>query len=372
MSKPWLRHDRARVPAEVDISRYNSVVALMEESFCKNAASNAYIGMGTPMSYGELDLHSRALAAWLQAQGLRLGDRVALMLPNGLAYPVATAAVLRAGFIVVNLNPLDTAHELEHSLRDSGAKAIVILENFAITLQAVIATTSVKTVVVSAMSDLHPFVKGLLINHMVRRVRRLVRPWSLPGHHRLMQAMADGARMALKPVTLAPNDEAVLQHTGDATGVSQGVVLHKTLMAKLLAGEAWMQQALQRKPIYGQLHIVCALPLDHAPAFITCGLLGMHTGACKLLVANPRDLKLTIKALKPYKLHVFLAADTLFNGLVNHPDFALLDCSELALSSGWGPPVPEAVAQKWLAATGCAIVQGDPDPMDSPTRAERD
>jgi long-chain acyl-CoA synthetase len=359
MKATWLQQYPKGVPAEVDVGRYRSVVALMEESFAKYAADCAYIGLGTPLTFGELDRLSLALAAWLQAQGLQRGDRVALMMPNVLAFPVASAAVLRAGFIVVNVNPLYTARELEHQLKDSGAKAIFILENFAATLQAVIHATQLRTVVVTNMGDLQPFMKGLLVNHMVRRVKKLVPPWVLPGHVAFKRALEQGAGMRLNKVDLRPDDVAVLQYTGGTTGVSKGAtLLHSSIIANLLTSEAWMQPGLKRKPISGQLTIVCALPLYHVFAFITCGLLGLRTGARNLLIANPRDLALTIKALKPYKLHVFPAVNTLFNGLVNHPDFKRLDFSELVISNGGGTAVHEVVASKWFEATGCPIIEG--------------
>jgi long-chain acyl-CoA synthetase len=356
---PWIRHYPPGVPAEVDVGQYRSVVALMEESFAKYAADCAYVGLGTSLSFGDMDRLSRALAAWLQGRGLQRGDRVALMMPNVLAFPVASAAVLRAGFIVVNVNPLYTARELEHQLRDSGATAIIILENFATTLQAVMDKTQVRTVVVTAMGDLQPFFKGLLVNHMIRRVKKLVPAWELPGHVTLKRALAEGAGMTLTQVDLGPDDVAVLQYTGGTTGVSKGAtLLHKSIIANLLTSEAWMQPGLKRKPITGQLTIVCALPLYHVFAFITCGLLGLRTGARNLLIANPRDLALTIKALKPYKLHVFPAVNTLFNGLVNHPDFKQLDFSELVISNGGGTAVHEVVASKWFETTGCPIIEG--------------
>jgi long-chain acyl-CoA synthetase len=359
MNAIWLKQYPEGVPTEVDVGRYRSVVTLMEESFAKYANSCAYVGLGTSLTFGAMDRSSRALAAWLQGRGLQRGDRVALMMPNVLAFPVASAAVLRAGFIVVNVNPLYTARELEHQLKDSGATAIIILENFATTLQSVIDKTQVRTVVVTAMSDLQPFVKGLLVNHMVRRVKKMVPDWELPGHVTLKRAIAEGAGMKLKKAALGPDDVAVLQYTGGTTGVSKGAtLLHSTIIANLLTSEAWMQPGLKRKPITGQLTIVCALPLYHVFAFITCGLLGLRTGARNLLIANPRDLALAINSLKPYKLHIFPAVNTLFSGLVNHPSFKQLDFSELVISNGGGTAVHEVVAAKWFEATGCPIIEG--------------
>jgi long-chain acyl-CoA synthetase len=356
---PWLRQYPQGVPAEVDVARYPSVPALMEQSFAQYAPDCAYVGMGTALSFGQLGRLSQAFGAWLQSKGLQRGDRVALMMPNLLAYPVATAAVLRAGLVVVNVNPLYTPRELEHQLRDSGASAIVVLENFAVTLQQVLPRVPVKLVVVTSMGDLQPLWKRTLVNHVVRRVKKLVPPWQLPGHVTFRQALKEGQGLALAPVDLKPNDLAVLQYTGGTTGVSKGaMLLHRTIIASLLSSEAWMKPGLARKQVTGQLMIVCALPLYHVFAFITCGLLGLRTGACNVLVANPRDLPQTIKTLKPHRLHIFPGINTLFNGLLNQPKFATLDFSELVISNGGGTAVQEPVARRWLQATGCAIVEG--------------
>jgi long-chain acyl-CoA synthetase len=356
---PWLAQYPRGVPAEVDVARYASVPALMEESFAKHDGACAYLGMGTSLSFGDVGHLSRDFGAWLQAQGLQRGERVALMMPNVLAYPVATAAVLRAGFVVVNVNPLYTPRELEHQLRDSGATAIVILENFAATLQQVLERVPLKLVVVTAMGDLQPFWKGALVNHMARRVKKLVPPWVLPGCFSFKQALKEGKDMSLSNADLKPSDLAVLQYTGGTTGVSKGaMLLHSTIIANLLTSEAWMRPGFQRKPITGQLTIVCALPLYHVFAFITCGLLGLRTGARNLLIANPRDLAQTIKTFKPHRLHIFPGVNTLFNGLLNQPAFASLDFSELVISNGGGTAVQEAVATRWLQTTDCPIVEG--------------
>jgi len=362
-SKPWLAQYPAGVPFEVNPDQLPTVVALMEQGFAQFAKRSAYVGMGTAFSFAEWDQRSTALAAWLQARGLQRGDRVALMLPNVLAYPVAMAAVLRAGCILVNLNPYASARELEHQLQDSGAKAIVVLETAAARLQQVIANTAVQTVLVSAMSDLQPFMKGVLLNHMLRRVKRLVPAYSLPGHAYLAQtlskALTEGARLRFTPVALQPDDVALLQYTGGTTGLSKGaVLLHRNLIAKVLASEAWNQPGLQKKPVSGPLNIVCALPLHHVFAFVSCALLGLRMGARNLLIANPRDLNLSIKALQPYKLHIVPAVNTLFKGLLQHPDFGLLNFSELLISVGGGSPLQAAMAEEWQARTGCAIVQG--------------
>ena len=359
MNRFWLKNYPAGVPADIDPSAYPSVVSLFEESFTKHRDSRAYVCMDKALTFGEIDTLSTALGAWLQGRGLKRGDRVAIMMPNVLQYPVAVAAVLRAGFIAVNVNPLYTARELEHQLKDSGAQAIIILENFATTLQQVIGHTSVKHVAVASMGDLLGFPKALIVNLVVRHVRKMVPAWSLPGHVKFNDAVSAGRGMALARPQLGPDDVAVLQYTGGTTGVSKGAtLLHRTLVSNLLASEAWMQPGLKRKTISGQLTIVCALPLYHVFAFVTCGLLGMRTGALNILIPNPRDLPGTIKELAKYKINVFPAVNTLFNGLANNPDFAKLDFSELVISNGGGTAVQEAVAKKWLAITGCPICEG--------------
>jgi long-chain acyl-CoA synthetase len=359
MDRFWLKNYPAGVPADIDPSAYPSVVSLFEESFTKHRDNRAYVCMDKALTFGEIDKLSTALGAWLQGRGLKRGDRVAIMMPNVLQYPVAVAAVLRAGFIAVNVNPLYTARELEHQLKDSGAQAIIILENFATTLQQVIGHTQVKHVVVASMGDLLGFPKGLIVNLVVRHVRKMVPAWSLPGHVKFNDALSAGRGMTLAKPQLGPDDVAVLQYTGGTTGVSKGAtLLHRTLVSNLLASEAWMQPGLKRRKISGQLTIVCALPLYHVFAFVTCGLLGMRTGALNILIPNPRDLPGTIKELAKYKINVFPAVNTLFNGLANNAEFAKLDFSELVISNGGGTAVQEAVAKKWLAITGCPICEG--------------
>ena len=359
MDRFWLKSYPPGVPADIDPSAYPSVVALFEESFSKYRDKPAYVCMDKSLTFGEIDALSMALGAWLQGRGLKRGARVAIMMPNILQYPVAVAAVLRAGFVAVNVNPLYTARELEHQLRDSGAEAILILENFATTLQRVIAQTGIKHVVVASMGDLLGFPKGLIVNFVVRTMRKMVPAWSLPGHVKFNDALSAGRSMVLEKPQLGPDDVAVLQYTGGTTGVSKGAtLLHHTLVANLLASEAWMQPGLNRRKISGQLTIACALPLYHVFAFVTCGLLGLRTGALNVLIPNPRDLASTIKDLSKYRINVFPAVNTLFNGLANNPDFAKLDFSELVISNGGGMAVQEAVAKKWLAITGCPICEG--------------
>jgi len=359
MDRIWLKSYPTGVPADIDFTQYSSVVALLEESFSKYRDRRAYVCMDKAITFGDIDTMSRALGAWLQSRGLKQGDRVAIMLPNLLQYPVAIAAVLRAGFIVVNVNPLYTPRELEHQLKDSGAQAIIILENFATTLQQVIAKTPLKHVVLAAMGDLLGFAKGLIVNHVVRKVKKLVPAYHLPDAHRFNNVIAAGKRLNLAPVAIKPDDPAVLQYTGGTTGVSKGAtLLHKTIIANLLASEAWLQPALRRKPISGQMTVVCALPLYHVFAFICCGLFGMRTGAMNVLIPNPRDLPGMIKELAKYKINMFPGVNTLFNALAHNDAFAKLDFSGLVVSNGGGSAVQEAVAKRWLAVTGCPIIEG--------------
>jgi long-chain acyl-CoA synthetase len=347
------------VPSDIDPSVYPSVVALLEESFAKYREQRAYVCMDKAITFGDIDALSQALAAWLQGRGLAKGARVAIMMPNVLQYPVALAAVLRAGLIAVNVNPLYTARELGHQLKDSGAEAVIVLENFASTLEQAIAGTAVKHVIVAAMGDLLGFPKGLIVNFVVRTLRKMVPAFTLSGHTKFNDAVAAGRSMAFARPDIGPSDVAVLQYTGGTTGVAKGAtLLHHTIVANLLASEAWMQPGLKRKNLTGQFTIVCALPLYHVFAFITCGLLGMRTGALNILIPNPRDMKGTIAELAKYRINIFPGVNTLFNGLANQPDFAKLDFSQLAISNGGGMAVREAVAKKWLAITGCPIVEG--------------
>jgi long-chain acyl-CoA synthetase len=359
MDRFWLKSYPPGVPSDIDPSVYPSVVALLEESFAKYRDQRAYVCMDKAITFGEVDALSKALAAWLQGRGLAKGTRVAIMMPNVLQYPVALAAVLRAGLIAVNVNPLYTARELAHQLKDSAAEAVIVLENFASTLEQALAGTAVKHVVVASMGDLLGFPKGLIVNFVVRTMRKMVPAFSLPGHTKFNDAVSAGRSMTFARPDIGPSDVAVLQYTGGTTGIAKGAtLLHHTIVANLLASEAWMQPGLKRKNLTGQFTIVCALPLYHVFAFIACGLLGMRTGALNILIPNPRDMKGTIAELAKYRINIFPGVNTLFNGLANQPDFAKLDFSRLAISNGGGMAVQEAVAKKWLAITGCPIVEG--------------
>ncbi|MES2686661.1 MAG: long-chain-fatty-acid--CoA ligase [Pseudomonadota bacterium] len=357
--RPWLSAYPPGVPADVDISQYTSLVALMEESFAKNASAVAYSFMGKDVTFGQTDSLSQAFAAYLQSLGLAKGDRVAIMMPNVPQYPITVAAILRAGYVVVNVNPLYTPRELEHQLKDSGAKAIVIIENFANTLEQCIANTPVKHVVLSAMGDQLGMLKGALVNYVVRNVKKMVPAFNLPNAVRFNDAVARGTRGTLKRPDLKPDDVAVLQYTGGTTGVSKGaVLLHRNVIANVLQSEAWNGPAMATMQAGVQPTYVCALPLYHIFAFTVNMMLGMRTGGKNILIPNPRDLPAVLKELAKHKIHSFPAVNTLFNGLANHPDFNTVDWSHLKVSLGGGMAVTSAVAKLWLEKTGCPICEG--------------
>ncbi len=355
----WLGSYPEGVPADIDPDQYSSLVALMEESFARYADRTAYSFMGKGLSYRQTDEESLALAAYLQSLGLAKGDRVAIMMPNVPQYPVAVAAILRAGFVVVNVNPLYTPRELEHQLRDSGAKAIVIIENFAATLEKCIASTPVQHVVLASMGDRLGWLKGALVNHVVRKVKKLVPAFHLPQAVRFNEALARGRRLPVTRPVLGPQDIALLQYTGGTTGVSKGaVLLHRNVIANLLQSEAWNEPVMKRIPAGEQPTSVCALPLYHIFAFTVNMMLSMRTGGQTILIPNPRDLSAVIKELSRHTFHSFPAVNTLFNGLANHPDFDKVDWSHLKVSVGGGMAVTGSVAKLWLEKTGCPICEG--------------
>ena len=357
--RPWLAAYPQGVPADIDTTQYSSLVALMDEAFKKYANRVAYSFMGKDVTYAQTDSLSSAFAAYLQGLGLVKGDRVAIMMPNVPQYPVTVAAVLRAGFVVVNVNPLYTPRELEHQLKDSGAKAIVIIENFATTLEQCIAHTPVKHVVLCAMGDQLGFLKGMLVNYVVRNVKKMVPAYNLPGAVRFNDAVAQGTRGTLKKPDIKPDDIALLQYTGGTTGVSKGaVLLHRNIIANVLQSEAWNEPVMKKVPAGEQPTAVCALPLYHIFAFTVNMMLSMRTGGKTILIPNPRDLPAVLKELSKHTFHSFPAVNTLFNGLVNHPDFNTVNWKTLKISVGGGMAVQGAVAKLWLEKTGCPICEG--------------
>ncbi|CAN5367748.1 long-chain fatty acid--CoA ligase [soil metagenome] len=380
MQRDWLKHYPPGVPETIDASAYESLVALMDEAFERHAKLAAYKFMGSSYSFRDVDEMATAFAAYLQAQGLVKGDRVALMMPNVPQYPVAVAGVLLAGLVVVNVNPLYTPRELEHQLRDSGASAIVIFENFAHVLQKclgslpILASASISNVgsktsrriIVTGAGDLLGLLKGSIVNLVVRRVKKLVPAYELPGSVRFNRAVATGRSSSFARPSIGREDIAVIQYTGGTTGVSKGaVLLHRNLVANVLQSQKWNEPAFRAEP--GTLaqpirpednNVVCALPLYHIFAFTVNMMLSLRQGSCTILIPNARDIKAVLKELKRHRFHTFPAVNTLFNALTNHPDFDSVDWSHLKLSVGGGSSVQQATAKVWLARTGCAICEG--------------
>jgi long-chain acyl-CoA synthetase len=355
--KPWLGSYPPGIPAEIPMPT-GSIGDFLIGTCKQYAGRPAFTCMGKSISFGDLERQSAAFGAWLQAKGLAKGARVAIMMPNVLQYPVAMMGILRAGYTVVNVNPLYTPRELEHQLKDSGAEAIVILENFAKTLQAVIAKTPVKHVVVATMGDLLG-VKGLIVNFVVRRVKKLVPAWSLPGHVAFNAVLKEGAGLTPKPVKVGPDDIAFLQYTGGTTGVSKGAtLLHRNVIANVLQLSVWVEQAYTVRPKPENQVFVCALPLYHIFALTVNAMMGMQQGALNVLIPNPRDIPGFVKELAHYKFNIFPGLNTLFNALLNNEDFRKLDFSHLVLSLGGGMAVQKGVADRWKKATGNTITEG--------------
>ncbi|AOK52648.1 long-chain fatty acid--CoA ligase [Burkholderia stagnalis] len=368
MEKIWLKSYPEGVPATVDPDRYRSLAHLLDESFATFATRDAYACMGRTMTYAALDRHSRDLGAWFQRQGLPKGARIAVMMPNVLQYPVTVAAALRAGYTIVNVNPLYTPRELEHQLHDSGAEAIVVLENFATTLQQVIARTQVRHVVVASLGDLLGPVKGAVVNFVARRVKKLVPPYRLPDATPFRAALRAGAQQTFAPAALHHDDVAFLQYTGGTTGVSKGAMLtHRNVIANILQNDAWSQPALRKTPQIDALVTVCALPLYHILALNACMLMGARWGAMNLLIPNPRDIDGFVKELSRYRVNFFPGVNTLFNALLNHSGFAALDFTGLRITLGGGMAVQEVVSQRWMKTTGCPILEGYGLSETSPT-----
>jgi long-chain acyl-CoA synthetase len=359
MERLWLRHYPPGVAADVDTTLYPSLVAMFEDSLKAYAEREACICMGKTLSFAELDAASRAFAAWLQSRGVKRGGCVALMMPNLLQYPVAIIGTLRAGCAVVNVNPLYKPHELEFQLNDSRAETIVVLENFAATLQQALPNTKVKHVVVASMGDMLGQFKGAVVNGVVRHLKKLVPAYTLPGAVTFKDMLAAGRTQPFAPVAVGPDDVAFLQYTGGTTGTPKAAtLLHRNLVANVLQVEAWNRPLLEVPPQTDRLIIVTALPLYHVFALTACFLFGMRLGGCCLLIPNPRDIAGLIKELAKYKVNCFPAVNTLYNALLHHPDFGQLDWSMLKCAVGGGMAVQKAVADAWFKATGKPIIEG--------------
>jgi len=359
MDRLWLRHYPPGVPSEIDAVRYPSLVAMFEESFTKYAGREACACMGKSLTYADLEKTSRALAAWLQNLGLKRGTRVAIMMPNVLQYPIAIAAILRAGCTVVNVNPLYKPRELEFQLADAGAEAIIVLENFAGVLQQALANLQVRHVVIASLGDMLGAVKGTIVNGVVRYIKKMVPAYMIPGATKFNDAVEAGRTMALEASTLTPDDIAFLQYTGGTTGVAKGaMLLHRNLVANMLQVEAWNQPMVDIPPKLDHMIIVTALPLYHIFALTACFLLGMRLGGMCLLIPNPRDIPGLVKELSHYKVNIFPAVNTLYNALLHHPNFSKIDWSMLKCTIGGGMAVQKPVADAWVKATGRPIIEG--------------
>jgi long-chain acyl-CoA synthetase len=355
MERFWIRHYPQGIPADIDPNAFRSLKELAETSCEKFADRTAYVQMDRAMTYRELERESRAFGAWLQKRcGLQKGDRIAIMMPNLLQYPVAMIGALRAGLTVVNTNPLYTVRELEHQLNDSGAETIVILENFASTLQEALPRTGVRNVIVTSVGEMLGFPKGAIVDFVVRHRRKQVPAWNIPNAIPFKRARAEGRSLELARVELGHEDIAFLQYTGGTTGVSKGAVLtQRNMVANVLQGRAFMSSGLPDPATY-----FIALPLYHIFSLTSNCLMFMLIGGRGIMIPNPRDFAGFVAELRKYPPHVFMGVNTLFNALLNTPGFDAIDFSQLKCSVGGGMAVQAAVAERWKAATGCVLSQG--------------
>jgi len=354
MEKIWLKHYPKGVPAEIDYKQYRSIGDLFEKSVATYRDRPAYHNMGKTISFGDLDRMSRDFGAWLQAKGLAKGARVAVMMPNCLQYPVCVFGVLRAGCVVVNVNPLYTPRELEHQLKDSGAEVIVVLENFAHTVQEVLARTPVKHVVLAALGDMLGL-KGAIVNFVVRKVKKMVPAFELPGALRFNDVLREAAGMQLKPVQIGHEDIAFLQYTGGTTGVSKGaMLLHRNILANIEQAAAWLLPGIGDEPAV----IITALPLYHIFSLTVNCLNMLKVGGLNILITNPRDIPAFVKELSKHRYNIITGVNTLFNAFLNNPDFHKLDFSAVKLCVGGGMAVQKAVAERWKQVTGRTLLEG--------------
>ncbi len=353
--RPWLSSYPAGVPAEIDLDQFPSIVSVLESSFEQFRDKPAYSNLGKVLSYADVDRLSRQFAAYLLGElKLKKGDRVAIMMPNCLQYPIATFGILRAGLVVVNHNPLYTARELRHQLQDSGAKAIVVLDNFGHTLQQVLADTDVKQVIATGLGDMLGFPKGAIVNFMLKHVKKMVPDYDIPGAVRFNDALTLGQRHALPDVAIEPGDIAFLQYTGGTTGVAKGAILtHRNLVANMQQASAWIGTNMEM----GKEVIITAIPLYHIFALTANGLVFMKFGGMNYLITNPRDMPNFVKELSKVKFSAITGVNTLFNGLLNTPGFDKLDFSHLKLTLGGAMAVQRAVADRWKKVTGVTLVE---------------
>ncbi|HXU41327.1 MAG TPA: long-chain-fatty-acid--CoA ligase [Burkholderiales bacterium] len=354
MDRIWLKSYPPGVPADIKFDEFKSVGALVDKKVVEFRERPAFHCMGKTISFGELDALSRAFGAWLQSKGYGKGVRVAIMMPNCLQYPVALYGTLRAGGIVVNVNPLYTPRELEHQLKDSGAEVIVILENFAGTLQQVLSKTPVKHVIVTSLGEMLGL-KGLIVNFVVRKVKKMVPAYSLPGALRFGDVLAEAAGQSIKKVDVGHEDIAFLQYTGGTTGVSKGaMLLHRNILANIEQASAWLTPGLGGEPAI----IITALPLYHIFSLTVNCLNMMKVGGLNVLITNPRDIPGFVKELGKHPYNVITGVNTLFNAFLNNPDFQKLDFSKVKLCVGGGMAVQKATAERWKQVTGLTLLEG--------------
>lgn len=357
-SKPWLKNYPEGVPHDVDISAYSSLLEMFDEAFERYPNRQACEYLGKFLTYSELDQHSRHFAAYLQSLGLEPGSRVAIMLPNVMQFQIAILGVLRAGFVVVNVNPLYTARELEHQLKDSGASALIVLENFAHVYQHIASSAPLKKVIVTSMGEMIGL-KGAIVNFVVRKVKKLVPAWHLPDHTLFTHALSEGGRHKWNRPNTTLNDIAFLQYTGGTTGLSKGaILLHKNILSNVIQTDLWLEPGLKRKQV-DQLVFLCALPLYHIFALTACALVGMRKGGLLILVPNPRDFDGFIKLLKKHPdINIFPGVNTLFNALMHKPEFASVKFPNILATIGGGMAMQKVVADQWQKMTGAPIAEG--------------
>lgn len=353
--RPWIDQYPAGVPLTIDPTQYPTVEQFLREIFARYSKLKAFSCMGKELSYGEVDRLSTHFGAYLQSRGLVPGDRIAIMMPNLLQYPIVLLGALRAGLVIVNTNPLYTPREMLHQFKDSGAKAIIIAENFAANLEKIVGETAISTIITTSIGEMLGFPKGNIVNFVVRKVKRMVPAYQLPNPVSFSESMRKGARLTLKLVPGNPDDVVLLQYTGGTTGISKAAMLtNANLVANMLQIRAWMSPVLKE----GSEMVLCPLPLYHIFAFTVNLLAMMSYGALSILVTNARDLPSVVKVMRSYKISVITGVNTLFNALLNHPDFAGLNFSALKVTVGGGMAVQRPVAEAWQKTTGCYLCEG--------------
>lgn len=354
MEKPWLKNYPNGVPANIDAEAYPHLMAMVDESFEKYRDLPAFVSMGKSITFGEVDRMSRHFGAYLQSRGLQPGDRIAIMMPNLLQYPIAMFGALRAGLIVVNTNPLYTPREMRHQFIDSGATAVIIAENFAANLEQILGETQIKTVILTSVGEMLGL-KGAIVNFVVRNVKRMVPKYHIPNTVSFKHALSEGRKFTIAPHTPNLNDTVVLQYTGGTTGVSKGAMLtHRNLLANMMQIRAWLMPVLQEREVVA----LCPLPLYHIFAFSVNCLAFMSVGGRNILIANARDIPAVVKEWAKYKPNIMTGVNTLFNALLNNEDFRALDFSTLKAAVGGGMAVQRAVAERWQQTTGCVLTEG--------------